>query len=65
MLKVEWPKVYYSKNGWSFTCVLDGKLIERPISEQDAMGVAESVLSAAKAKSRPQELKEWESKVAC
>jgi hypothetical protein len=65
MLKVEWPKVYYGKNGWSFTCVLDGKLIERPISEQDAMGVAESVLSAAKAKARAPDLVAWDQRVAC
>ncbi len=65
MLTVEWPKVYHGKNGWSFTCVLDGKLIERPISERDAMGLAESVLAAAQAKPRPQELVDWDQRVAC
>jgi hypothetical protein len=44
---------------------LDGKLIERPISEYDAMGLAESVLSAKKSQARPQELNEWDRRVAC
>jgi hypothetical protein len=65
MLTIEWPKVYYGKNGWSFSCVLDGKLIERPISEDHAMGLAESVLAAAKAQRRPQVLNEWDRRVAC
>ena len=65
MLKIEWPKVYYSKNGWSFTAVIDGKLIERPISEYDAMGLAESIMASQKVKARPVELSEWDRRVAC
>jgi hypothetical protein len=65
MLKVEWPKVYYSKNGWSFSCVLDGKLIERPISEYDALGLAASIMLSEQARAKPQELNEWDRRVAC
>jgi hypothetical protein len=65
MLTIEWPKVYYGKNGWTFTAVLDGKLIERPISEYHAMGLAESIMASQKAKARPQELKDWDDRVAC
>jgi hypothetical protein len=65
MLKVEWPKVYYGKNGWSFTCVLDGKLIERPMSKRDAMGLAKSVLAAGEAEAMPEDLAEWDRRVAC
>jgi hypothetical protein len=65
MLKVEWPKVYYGKNGWSFSCVLDGKLIERPISKRHALGLAKSVLAAEMAMSQPEDLTEWDQRVAC
>lgn len=53
MLEIVWPKVYYSKNGWTFTAVLDGKLIERTISEYHAMGLAESILAAQKRRADP------------
>jgi hypothetical protein len=52
-MMIEWPKVYFGKNGWTFTAVLDGKLIERNISEYHAMGLAESVLAASKRKADP------------
>lgn len=65
MLSIEWPKVYFGKSGWTFTAVIDGKLVERNISEYDAMGLAESIMSAHKAKARPQELEEWDRRVAC
>ena len=65
MMQIEWPKVYFGKSGWTFTAVLDGKLIERNISEYDAMGLAESIMSAQKAKARPAELNDWDRRVAC
>lgn len=65
MLTIEWPKVYFSKNGWTFTAVIDGKLVERTISEYHAMGLAESILAAQKARARPTELNEWDRRVAC
>lgn len=52
-MTIEWPKVYFGKNGWTFTAVLDGKLIERNISEYHAMGLAESVLAASKRRADP------------
>ena len=68
MLTIDFPKVYYSKNGWTFTAVIDGRLIERSISERAAKGLAASVLSAdeqrAKEANEP-ELVEWERRVAC
>lgn len=64
-MTIEWPKVYFGKSGWTFTAVIDGKLVERNISEYDAMGLAESIMSAHKAKARPQELEEWDRRVAC
>lgn len=64
-MTIEWPKVYFGKSGWTFTAVIDGKLVERNISEYDAMGLAESIMSAHKAKARPQELGEWDRRVAC
>ena len=64
-MTIEWPKVYFGKSGWTFTAVIDGKLVERNISEYDAMGLAESIMSAHKAKARPQELEEWDHQVAC
>ena len=64
-MTIEWPKVYFGKSGWTFTAVIDGKLVERNISEYDAMGLAESIMSAHKAKARPQELTEWDRRVAC
>lgn len=64
-MTVEWPKVYFGKDGWKFTAVMDGKLIERTISEYDAMGLAESIMAAYKAKARPRELNEWDRRVAC
>lgn len=65
MLTIEWPKVYFSKNGWTFTAVIDGKLVERTISEYHAMGLAESILAAQKARARPAELNDWDQRVAC
>ena len=65
MLEIVFARVYYNKNGWTFTAVIDGKLVERNISEYDAMGLAESIMSAHKAKARPQELEEWDRRVAC
>ena len=65
MLTIEWPKVYYSKNGWTFTAVIDGRLVERTISEYHAMGLAESIMSAQKGKAKPAELVEWDNRVAC
>lgn len=53
MLEIVWPKVYYNKNGWVFTAVIDGKLIERTISEYHAMGLAESVMAASKRRADP------------
>lgn len=65
MLDIQFPKVYFSKNGWVFTAVIDGKLVERSISKYHAMGLAESVLAASKAEARPQDLADWDRRVAC
>jgi hypothetical protein len=65
MLSIEWPKVYYGKNGWSFSCVLDGKLIERPISKRHALGLAASVLLSEQARDQSEDLTEWDRRVAC
>jgi hypothetical protein len=65
MLTIDFPKVYYSKNGWTFTAVIDGKLIERTISQYAALGLGESILAAQKQQARPAELNEWDRRVAC
>ena len=65
MLTIEWPKVYYSKNGWTFTAVIDGKLVERTISQYAALGLGESIFAAQKQQARPEELNDWDRRVAC
>lgn len=53
MLDIVFPRVYFGKSGWTFTAVLDGKLIERNISEYHAMGLAESIMAAQKRRADP------------
>jgi hypothetical protein len=64
-MTIEWPKVYFGKSGWTFTAVLDGRLIERNLSKRDALGLAASIMSAAQEESKPAELAEWDRRVAC
>lgn len=65
MMTIDFPKVYFSKNGWTFTAVIDGKLIERSITPYAALGLGESIFAAQKQAARPQELNDWDRKVAC
>lgn len=64
-MTIDFPKVYFSKNGWTFTAVIDGKLIERTITPYAALGLGESIFAAQKQAARPQELGEWDQRVAC
>lgn len=55
MLDIVFARVYFRREGgWAFTALIDGKMVERAISEYDAMGLAESILTAAKRKSDPE-----------
>jgi hypothetical protein len=65
MMTIDFPKVYFSKNGWTFTAVIDGKLIERSVTPYAALGLGESIFAAQKQAARPQELNDWDKRVAC
>jgi hypothetical protein len=66
MMTIDFPKVYFStKDGWKFTAVIDGRLIERSITPYAALGLGESIFAAQKQAARPQELNDWDRRVAC
>jgi hypothetical protein len=49
MLTIDFARVAYNtKNGWTFSAVMDGRLVERNISEYHALILAESIMAAAK-----------------
>lgn len=50
MFQIVWPKVYYSEGRFQLLGTLSGKAVEWDISEADALGLAESILAAAKRK---------------
>lgn len=64
MLEILFPRVYFGKDGWKFNAVIDGRQVERAISEHDAMGLAESILAAGKRRSRPLDLVEHDRRCA-
>lgn len=65
MMTIEFPKVYFGKDGWKLTGVVDGRLFERHMTEMAVWGLLESIAAAQKHKARPQELKDWDDRVAC
>jgi hypothetical protein len=65
MLTMEFPKVYFGKDGWKLTGVVDGRLFERHMTEYAVMGLLESIAAAQKQRARPKEMDEWDRRVAC
>ena len=52
IFQLVWPKVYFSDGRWVFLAQVSGKMVEWDVSEEDAMGLAESILSAHKWKAK-------------
>jgi hypothetical protein len=52
MFTLVWPKVHFVDGRWVFLAQVSGKMVEWDLSEEDAMGLAESILSSHKWKAK-------------
>jgi len=52
IFQLVWPKVHFVDGRWVFLGQVSGKMVEWDLSEEDAMGLAESILSSYKWKAK-------------